>query len=221
VPPQSTDCLGVTRPVRLYTPDAVWRQQLTRLRQDLAPSFGGISFLADSLDWNRTRAAGFDGIAVYDNFVRPESWPEIARGTSASGLVFSFNVNPGFFREEPPPSERGVCYGPLPFEPPAPDLDLARAEERERAARLSIDRITASLRATTLLQTDPRLESRRRGFFVVYINSFNEWHEGTSFEPMRDAADLTAGERRVGYANPADGAYRLRVLRSLLREILP
>jgi hypothetical protein len=36
VPSESTDCHGVTRPVPLYTPDAVWRQQIvgaaTRLR---------------------------------------------------------------------------------------------------------------------------------------------------------------------------------------------
>jgi hypothetical protein len=50
----------------------------------------------------------------------------------------------------------------------------------------------------------------------VYVNSFNEWHEGHAFEPMKDAADLTAGERPHGYRNPERGDYRLAALRSLL-----
>jgi hypothetical protein len=220
VPSQSTDCLGVTRPVRLHTPDAVWRQQLAALRRDLEPTFDGVTFLADSLDWYRTNESGFDGIAVYDNFVRPSRWEFIAQRMSSAGLVFSFNVNPGFYAEEPPVSQRGACYQPTPFEPPVPDLDLARADERERAARVSVDRINESLRSTVLLQTDLRLENRRAGFFLVYINSFNEWHEGTSFEPMRDAAGLTPDERRTGYANPTDGGYRLRLLGNLMAEIL-
>ena len=50
----------------------------------------------------------------------------------------------------------------------------------------------------------------------MYINSFNEWHEGHQFEPMKSAANLTAAERAIGYHNPDDGQYRLDALRSLL-----
>ena len=70
------------------------------------------------------------------------------------------------------------------------------------------------------MQTDPTLESARRGFFLVYINSFNEWHEGHAFEPMMDAADLTTAERAIGYHNPEHGDYRLRALAALVRPLV-
>jgi len=58
------------------------------------------------------------------------------------------------------------------------------------------------------------------GFFLVYINSFNERHEGHQFEPMRDLEQLTAEQRAVGYRNPPDGGYRLEALRKLLAEVV-
>jgi len=54
----------------------------------------------------------------------------------------------------------------------------------------------------------------------VYVNSFNEWHEGHSFEPMKDADELTPDERALGYRNPARGDYRLRMLADLQRQIV-
>lgn len=50
----------------------------------------------------------------------------------------------------------------------------------------------------------------------MYVNSFNEWHEGHAFEPMKDAADLAPEERVHGYRNPQRGDYRLATLRALL-----
>jgi hypothetical protein len=70
------------------------------------------------------------------------------------------------------------------------------------------------------VQADPALVNARRGFFLVYINSFNEWHEGHAFEPMKDAADLTPAERALGYHNPERGDYRLATLRGLLERTL-
>jgi hypothetical protein len=70
------------------------------------------------------------------------------------------------------------------------------------------------------VQTDPLLENARRGFFLVYVNSFNEWHEGHAFEPMKDAAELRPEERALGYHNPADGSYRMSLLRALLQPLL-
>ena len=70
------------------------------------------------------------------------------------------------------------------------------------------------------MQTDPALSNARRGFFLVYINSFNEWHEGHAFEPMKDFAQLTPDERAQGYHNPSDGVYRLETLGALLRPVL-
>jgi hypothetical protein len=50
----------------------------------------------------------------------------------------------------------------------------------------------------------------------VYLNSFNEWHEGDAFEPMKDAADLSPAENAVRYGNPERGDGRLQRLRELL-----
>ncbi len=55
--------------------------------------------------------------------------------------------------------------------------------------------------------------------FLVYINSFNEWHEGTAFEPMKDYRALSPAERET-YHNPLDGDYRLNVLSELLKPLL-
>ena len=74
--------------------------------------------------------------------------------------------------------------------------------------------------ATLAVQTDPALANAKRGFFLVYINSFNEWHEGHQFEPTRDWGDLTRVERAAGYHNPDDGDYRLKALGKLLRNVL-
>ena len=54
----------------------------------------------------------------------------------------------------------------------------------------------------------------------MYVNSFNEWHEGHAFEPMKDAAELTPDESALGYRNPANGAYRLEALAALQRQVL-
>lgn len=66
---------------------------------------------------------------------------------------------------------------------------------------------------------NPWFGNAERGFFLAYITSFNEWHEGTQYEPMRDYADLSPSERAVGYHNPANGAYRLERLTELLGRL--
>jgi hypothetical protein len=53
----------------------------------------------------------------------------------------------------------------------------------------------------------------------VYINSFNEWHEGHQFEPMKNRGDLTKEEIAVGYRNPNDGWYRIKRIRRLLASL--
>ena len=70
------------------------------------------------------------------------------------------------------------------------------------------------------VQVNPALQNVRRGFLLVYLNSFNEWHEGHAFEPMKDAAALDPVERAFGYHNPARGDYRLSTLGSLLRPVV-
>ena len=220
LPRESTDCHGLTRPIDDYTPDQLWRAQTDGLRDSLRHDFDHVTLLADSLEFARTPASGFDGIGIYDNNLGPETYARFASGASAAGLVFSFNVNPGFDGIEPRVIDPAGCYTPPAFVPAASGLDWARADDRERAALLSQQRIADSFAATVAVQTDPALANVRRGFFLVYVNSFNEWHEGHAFEPMKDAAELSAAERALGYHNPARGDYRLATLGRQVRGVL-
>ena len=106
------------------------------------------------------------------------------------------------------------------FEPPieATGWDTAARGEALNASR---NRILDSLRTNLTLQLDPALTDARRGFFLAYINSFNEWHEGTAFEPAANLADLTPAQRAIGYHNPDEGQWRLEHLRDLLRQLTP
>jgi hypothetical protein len=222
LPDTFRDCRGVVRPVADFTPSDEWRRQLGTLRSVLRGDFDRVLVLADSMTVASVAAGGFDGIAVYDNFVGPERYAPNARAASDLGLLFSFNVNPGFNLVRPRVPVVNECGQPvphLPFEPPAGGLDLATTEGRERAAELSSRRIVESFEATIALQTDPSLLNARRGFFLTYVNSFNEWHEGHAFEPMKDGPALTPEERAWGYDNPARGDYRLALLRELLRGV--
>jgi hypothetical protein len=221
LPPTARDCRGVERPVANYTVDGEWQQQTTALRSILRGDFDRVWLLADSMNVDRVAASGFDGIAVYDPRVGPERYAEAARAASAFGLVFSFNVNAGFAVVRPRLPRVDDCGQVVPhppFVPAAEGLDLSRSSGRELAATLGGQRIIDSFEATVALQSDPSLANARRGFFLAYVNSFNEWHEGTAFEPMKDAGDLVADELAAAYGNPPRGDYRLALLAKLLRE---
>ena len=220
LPEAIVDCHGVTRKVPDYTPDELWRRQIERVRRELRWDFDRVFLLADSLDFSRTPASGFDGIGIYDNFIGPERYKALARDASSVGLLFSFNVNPGYDEiplEDVPPER---CYQPRPFAPETEPLDFGRADHRELAAALSIGRIGRSFAGTIEIQNDTRLSNYRSGFFLVYINSFNEWHEGHAFEPMKDDLELTAEERACGYHNPGWGDYRLWALAEAIRPLV-
>jgi hypothetical protein len=221
LPSQVQDCLGRIFQVPDYTPDEEWRRQTDAVREGTRRDFSRVWLLADSLDVGRTTTGGFDGLAVYDNFVTPPQWTRIAQDATDVGLVYSFNVNPGFDRypdrQPPPPPEVDPCYGgPLGFEPGGTHPDWADTAARRAAQALALARVEESFEATTTLQTLASSPNAARRFFLTYVNSFNEWHEGSQFEPARDYADLSAEERRIGYHNPPDGTARLRHLRTLL-----
>lgn len=219
LPKASTDCHGRTSQVADYTGDEEWRTQTDRVRNTFAKDFSRITLLADSLDVARTQAGGFDGIAIYDNYVGPEKWRSVAEDCTARRLVFSFNVNPGFdgVVDLNPPADG--CYTPLPIEPGPFDYQWERPDDRERAAAQSKRRIATSFETTVSLQTDDRLFNKQCGFFLVYLNSFNEWHEGHQFEPMKNGATLPDEQASRHYHNAADGDYRLKTLTSLLATV--
>jgi hypothetical protein len=84
LPETTTDCLGTVSRVSDHTPDAVWRRQTDSLRETLRADFDHVTLLADSLEFARTPAAGFDGIGIYDNFVAPADYAGYAAGASAA-----------------------------------------------------------------------------------------------------------------------------------------
>jgi hypothetical protein len=216
--PTSTDCQGITTPVGIYVPDTVWGQQLERVRRDIAPDFDGITFVADSLDADRTLAAGFDAGAVGNPYIRPDEWAAHTAPFDRRDIPFSFAVNAGFdaVAEKTPPPD--PCYQPLPFEPEL-NVRWDRQSARELAQQLGTARIASSLERTLAHQTDPQSANWRKGFLHVPINSFNEWHEGTAFEPMMSYRDLSSSQRLL-YHNTTNGSYRLRTLRDLLELVL-
>jgi hypothetical protein len=115
---------------------------------------------------------------------------------------------------------RDECDVPLPFEPPVGPIDWTSPDSRQKAQAASLDRVLESMKTTIDVQVGPRSFNDARGFFLTYVNTFNEWHEGTAFEPARNLADLLPEERAVTYHNPLDGGWRLQLLQSLLRPVI-
>ena len=218
LPQFSTDCHGRTTPVAMWRPDAVWHRQTDTVRDMLRRDFARVWQLSDSTDAARVLAAGFDGGAPYGAF-SPEEWPRLGRAFSGANLTFSPSLGTGFdaIVERNVPADS--CYRPPPFVPPA-TIDWSSSSERERAARLALWQIEASMRTSLNVQTDSTLRNASTGFFVLYIATFNEWHEGTSFEPAKDHVALLPQELPFGYHNPAHGRYRLDYLKPRLDRII-
>ena len=214
--PTVTDCRGRTSANPQFAADSLWRRQTDTVRATLRNDFNPLMF-ADTLDPFRTQAGGFDGMAMYDAYYRPSLWPAPAESFSKLGLLFSFNTNPGFdkYPERPP---FGECFSQLPLEPPIAASGWG-LDARQQALAASRDRVLESLRTTLTLQLDPNLANQPRGFFAMYINSFNEWHEGTAFEPAVDFAALLPLQRAIGYHNPDNGRWRTQLLQDVLTQL--
>ena len=218
LPKTVVDCQGIVQIVPDYTADDVWLRQTDAVRENAKPLFNRVVLLADSLDLGRTKAGGFDGIAIYDSYVRPTTWPQAATDFGGNNLLYSFAINcgfDGFF----PSTPSGPCDVPLPFEPPVGPIEWTAAASRQIAEEASRARIIESLNTTLALQADPLRGNWARGFFLTYVTTFNEWYEGTTFEPAKNRASLLPQERAYNYHNPENGAWRLELLRSLLQPI--
>jgi hypothetical protein len=219
VPQQIEDCRGELQTLPDFVPDSEWRRETDRLRQAVDGQFDHLTLLSDTWDAERVAAAGLDGFSVYDPAETPDRWLDHAQVASRVGMVFAFPINPGLDEIERRVVEPDSCYSPRPFLPRGVDLVWSRGEDRETARARAEQRIEETLQANLLLQTHPWLGNVDKGFFLAHITSFNEWHEGHHFEPMKNYSALTPGERAVGYHNSEDGAYRLRRLADLLGRL--
>ena len=219
VPQHVIDCHGVRQSVHDFVPDDTWRRATDRARAALDGYFDHVTLLSDTTDAVRARAAGVDGVAVYDPAVEHEEVLGYALAATRLGMPFSPNTNAGLDeiprRGLPPDS----CLVARPFVPDVGDIDWSREHDRERAHARAVTRIEETLEWSLLLQIHPWLGNVALGFFLVYITSFNEWHEGTQFEPMKPRDALSAAEVAVGYRNPVDGFARLDRLTELLRRL--
>ena len=95
-------------------------------------------------------------------------------------------------------------------------FDWTLAEDRERARRLAQRQIRNTLRdaASRSSWILSLTRTHLRGFFaVVYLNSFNEWHEGHQSEPAKKYKKLTDAEKAAGYHNARNGFARYRTLK--------
>ncbi len=218
LPRTVVDCQGIVQTVPDYVTDDVWRRQTDAVRENAKPLFSRVVLLADSLDVGRTKAGGFDGIAIYDSYVRPATWPQAASDFGGNNLLYSFAINCGFDGYFPS-TPAGICDVPLAFEPPVGPIDWTSAASRKSAENASRARIIESLDTTLALQADPTRGNWAKGFFLTYVTTFNEWYEGTSFEPAKSRAALLAQELPFKYHNPDNGSWRLELLKTLLAPI--
>ena len=221
LPPTKVDCHGVTRPVPDYIADATWRRAIDRARTMLDGRFDHVTLLATTSSMGRASRAGWDGIAIYDSAVNVDMWTPHADHATRHGLVYTFPVNAGLdiIDRRLPAAD---CRSRIPpFVPDIGPFDWSNGDDRERAHAAAVDRIDETLAWNLYLQLEPTLlGNTARGFFLVYINSFNEWHEGTQFEPMRPYGELTRAERAIGYHNPLDDGFaRLNRLATLLGRL--
>ena len=219
LPATVEDCRGQTQPVRGFVPDTEWRRHTERLRTLVREDFDRVTLLSDSRDSERLALAGMDGMSVYDPIETPDRWLGYALTAARFGLVCSFPVNPGLDEIERRVVAPDSCYAPRPFLPAGEPLVWSRRDDREAAAARADQRTEDTLQSNLLLQTHPWLGNVDLGFFLVHITSFNEWHEGHQYEPMKDSAQLSDAERALEYHNPQDGAYRLRHLTDLLGRL--
>ena len=129
------------------------------VRSALADHFDHVYLLADSSAVEPVREGGFDGVALYDNFVRPAASPHIAHQFTGAGLLFSFNVNAGFDGIPRRHIVDGCCDDPPRLEPPA-SLDVDSPFSREAAKVRAERRIDDSLYHTLALQAESAAHQR-------------------------------------------------------------
>ena len=220
VPEHIVDCRGRTVRLGDYVSEDTWRRVTEEVHRVFRDDFDHVTILSECPDADKVRAAGFDGLSIYGPDSPSENWLDWALEASRKDLVFAFNINPGMDEIERRIVDAESCYAPRPFLPLTESLDWSIPEGREYAALLSKQQIDETLLHSVFLEAHPWLNNVDRGFFLVYVCSFNEWHEGHQFEPMRDASAITGAESAFGYHNPEKGSYRLEHLTRRLTTLL-
>ena len=150
------DCQGRPADRRDYTPDDVWRRQTDALRRDPARRLRPHDAARRLARLQPRAAPGFDGIGIYDNFIAARGLRGVRRRSLARGLLFSFNVNPGFDRRAARRAGRPATAARLRSADARARLSRARrAASARRGSRTS--RIRARSRPRSRVQTDPAL----------------------------------------------------------------
>ena len=113
----------------------------------------------------RTQAGGFDGIALFDNYVSPDIWRMHAQNCTARDLVFSFQVNPGFDSIVFPQTDPDSATVPPAFAPGGGVYDWSRAPDRAAAESASRSRIVESFKTTVRSRRRRRWRTASQGSF--------------------------------------------------------
>ena len=198
LPETSTDCLGVTRPVgRLHAGRGLAQPDRRRAARRCArTSTTSLSSPTRSSSRARRPPASTASGSTTTSSGRTRYRP-LAEGASRPACSSPSTSTRATTRSSRASRERPLLPPRAPSRPGDRGLDLVdRARDASARPRPLPQRIRDSFEATLAVQRDPALTNAPAGFLLVYINSFNEWHEGHAFEPMKDAAELTAAERR-------------------------
>jgi hypothetical protein len=221
VPPRGTDCHGVTRPTSDYTPDESYRAAARGAAQHPArlvrPHHAALRLA-------RRHTRGARRLGRHRDLRQLRRAPRV-RGRGAASERGRAGVlvqrQPGLRRDRAARDRRSGLLRPDAVRAAFGDARLVAAPP-SASARRSSPRAASRRRCARRCRRRRTSSSRTSGAASSWciVNSFNEWHEGHAFEPMKDAGSLSAAERRIGYHNPERGDYRLHFLRESLRPLL-
>ena len=138
---------------------------------------------------------------------RPRTTARYAEGASRAGLLFSFNVNPGYDQIEPRDVRRGPdCYAPRAVRPVRRRGSTGRSPTSASARRAPpTSRIAASLEATVARpDATPARPTTARGFFLVYVNSLQRVARGPRLRAHEGRGRAHARRARARLPQPVE-----------------